>query len=321
VKAIHAVKSDGALRLEQVSLVPPAEGGVIIAVEAAGVSQPDVLQISGTYQVRRELPFVPGTEAVGLVVSAPPGAEHLAGRRVIAITPEGAWQEQVSVPQEAALLVPQGLSPTQAVLLLVNHVAAYFALTARGNARKGETLLVHGAAGGIGSAAVQLGSALGLRTIAVASTPEKAAYARSLGASEVVASDDWRSSVEALTGPAGVDLVFDPVAGDRFDDGLRVLKPGGRLLIIGFLGGAIPEVKVNKLLLRNISLVGVATGAFMLHKPAEMARIWAEVTSMIDRGTLRPAGATAFPLAEADRAVALIRQRRAVGKVCLVTGQ
>jgi NADPH2:quinone reductase len=179
-------------------------------------------------------------------------------------------------------------------------------------------LLVHGAAGGIGGAAVQIGNALGLRTIAVASTPEKVAYARSLGASDVIASDGWKRSVEALVGPAGVDLVFDPVAGDRFEDGLRLLRPGGRFLIIGFLGGPIPEVKVNKLLLRNISLVGVAAGAYMQYDPTEMSRAWAAITVMIDRAALRPVEATTFPLAEADRAVALVRDRQAVGKVCLV---
>lgn len=318
MKAIQAVEVDDELRLEQVSLAPPADPGVVIAVEAAGVAQPDILQISGAYQVKREMPFVPGTEAVGVVVSAPPSAEHLVGRRVVAITPQGSWQEQVSVSPEAVFVVPDGVSPTQATLLLVNHVAAYFALATRGCARRGETLLVHGAAGGIGGAAVQVGNALGLRTIAVASTPEKAAYARSLGASDVVASDGWKQSVEALVGSAGVDLVFDPVAGDRFEDGLRVLRPGGRFLIIGFLGGPVPEVRVNKLLLRNISLVGVATGAYMHYDPAEMGRVWAAITAMIDRAALRLAEATTFPLAEAGRAVALVRDRRAVGKVCLV---
>jgi NADPH2:quinone reductase len=318
VRAIQAVGADDGLRLEQVSLARPTGAGVVIAVEAAGVAQPDVLQLSGSYQVKREVPFVPGTEAVGVVVSAPPGAEHLVGRRVVAITPQGSWQEQVSVPPEAALAVPDGVSPAQATLLLVNHVAAYFALATRGRASRGETLLVHGAAGGIGGAAIQLGNALGLRTIAVVSTPEKAVYARSLGAWDVVVSDGWKESVEALIGPAGVDLVFDPVAGDRFEDGLRVLRPGGRFLIIGFLGGPIPEVKVNKLLLRNISLVGVATGAYMQYDPAEMVRVWAVITELIGQGTLRLAEATTFPLADADLAVALVRDRQAVGKVCLV---
>jgi len=320
VKAIQAADIGGQLALTPVSLAPPAEDkGVVIAVEAAGVGQPDVLQISGAYQVKRELPFIPGAEAVGVVTWAPPGAEHLTGRRVIAITPQGSWQEQVSVPPEAAFVVPAGISPTQAALLLVNHVAAYFALTTRGNARPGETLLVHGAAGGIGGAAIQIGNALGLRTIAVASTPEKAARARSLGASEVIGSEGWKQSAAAVAGPAGVDLVFDPVAGDRFDDGLRVLRPGGRYLAIGFVGGPIPQVKVNRLLLRNISVVGVAAGGYMQHDPAETERIWAAITSLIDHGALRLADATTFPLAEADRAVALVRQRQAIGTVCLVT--
>jgi NADPH2:quinone reductase len=318
VRAIHVVAGASYNRLACVTLdAPDARGLVSIAVEAAGVSQPDLLQIAGQYQTARPLPFVPGAEAVGTVLEAPAGAEHLVGRRVIAITPEGAWQQRIAVPVEQVFTVPDDLSATQAALLLVNYVAAHFGLVSRGNARSGETLVVHGAAGGIGSAAVQIGTALGLRTIAVASTPEKAEYARSLGAADVVFTDDWKTRVEQLVGPSGVDVVFDPVAGDRFDDSLRIIRPGGRLLVIGFLGGQIPQVKINRLLLRNISLVGVATGAYMQQYPGSLDRVWKDLCDLIQSGCLELPDATTFPMSRVDEAVATVRERRAVGKVAL----
>jgi NADPH2:quinone reductase len=319
VKAIQVSEGDGHVRLEYVSVPDPEAGDrLIVAVEAAGVAQPDVLQISGLYQAKREMPFIAGTEAVGTVVAAPPQEQRLVGRRVVAIAPDGAWQDYISVPADTVFEVPEGVTATQASLLLVNYVAAHFGLVGRGCARAAETLLVHGAAGGIGSAALQIGGALGLRTIAVTSTAEKSAYARSLGASDVVHSEGWKESVEALVGRAGVDIVFDPVAGDRFEDGLRVLRPGGRLLVIGFLGGQIPEVKINKLLLRNISLVGVAAGAYMQYDPALMTRTWDSIVGLIEGDSLRLPEATTYPLFQADLAVASVRDRQAVGKVVLV---
>jgi NADPH2:quinone reductase len=318
VKAIHATESSAGNRLVTVDLSEP-EGSdlVVIAVEAAGVAQPDILQISGLYQTGRPFPFVPGTEAVGTVIATGDKDRDLIGRRVVAITPDGAWQERVAVPVSEVFVVPDDISADQAALLLVNYVAAYFGLVRRASAQAGETLLVHGAAGGIGGAAVQVGAALGLRTIAVTSTPEKAAYARALRATDVVDVDDWKSGVEALVGRSGVDLIFDPVAGDRFDDSLRVLTQGGRLLIIGFLGGDIPQVKINKLLLRNISLVGVATGAYMQQHPVELTNIWAQLCSLITDGSLSLPSSTSFPMEHAEDAVALVRERRAVGKVVL----
>jgi NADPH2:quinone reductase len=319
VKAVHAVAASPDNQLVGVDLDEPRTTGLVsIRVEAAGVTQPDLLQISGRYQTARPLPFVPGAEAVGTVTAAPEGAEGLIGRRVVAITPEGAWQEQVAVPAHQVFAVPGDVSADRAAGLLVNYVAAYFGLVTRGAARSGETLVVHGAAGGIGGAAVQIGTALGLRTIAVVSTPAKAEYATSLGATDAVLADSWKARVDELVGPSGIDAVFDPVAGDRFDDSLRILRPGGRLLVIGFLGGHIPEVKVNRLLLRNISLVGVATGAYMQQHPSELGTAWNALSDLIDRGRLELPAATTFPMSQVDEAVAAVRERRAVGKVAIV---
>jgi NADPH2:quinone reductase len=303
VKAIHVVPGEPHNRLCCVSVDEPDSSTlVLIAVEVAGVAQPDILQIFGQYQNSRPMPFVPGTEVIGTVLSAPPGSEELVGRRVTAITPEGAWQQRVAVPVPFVFAVPADVSASQASLLLVNYVAAHFALVLRGSARSGETLVVHGAAGGIGGAAVQVGAALGLRTIAVTSTAEKADYARSLGAAEVVPTERWKATVDELVGAAGVDMVFDPVAGDRFDDSLR---------------GEIPQVKINRLLLRNVSLVGVATGAYMQHDPAQLTRTWGALCELLTTDRLQLPDATTFPLSKVDDAVAAVRDRRAVGKVAL----
>jgi NADPH:quinone reductase len=321
VRAIHVTRDESGSRLCVVEIPEPDSAGkVVIAVESAGVSQPDVLQISGRYQNQRPLPFVPGAEAVGTVLSAPAGMDDLVGQRVVALTPEGAWQERVAVSPPLVFPIPAGVSATQASLLLVNYVAAHFGLVQRGRARAGEILLVHGAAGGIGGAAVQIGAALGLTTIAVTSTEEKAAYATTLGAAAVVAASDWKSALEEVLENQRVDLVFDPVAGERFDDNLRVLGPGGRILVIGFLGGEIPQVKINRLLLQNVSVVGVAAGAYMMHDPAQLQRSWSAIEELlISRAMILPEPTT-FPISRAEDAVAAVRDRRAVGKVAVIVG-
>jgi NADPH:quinone reductase len=199
----------------------------------------------------------------------------------------------------------------------VNHTSAHFALVTRGRATAGETLLVHGAAGGVGSAALELGRASGMRTIAVVSTDAKAEFAQAVGAHDVVRVEDWKSQVEALVGTRGVDVVLDPVGGDRFVDSLRVLADLGRLLVVGFVGGAIPEVKVNRLLLNNLSVVGVATGPFMERHPGELARQWSAVQDLLLRVESPSPEATTFDVADVDVAIAHLAQRDAVGKVAL----
>jgi NADPH2:quinone reductase len=319
VKAIQALGGEAAKSLSLVEVPEPRGEGLLVEVESAGVAYPDVLQIRGEYQTRRPFPFVPGSEAVGKVVQAPARLASMRGTRVVVLSSEGSWQERLIAHPNSVFPVPARLSPTQASLLLVNYVTAHFALARRATARAGETLLVHGAAGGVGSAAVQIGTALGLRTIAVVSSPAKAEYASSLGASHVVLTPNWKSDVQELAGSGGVNIVFDPVGGERFLDSLRILAPEGRLLVIGFVGGPVPEVKVNRLLLRNIGVLGVATGPFMQEAPRELRRHWGRVASLIDKGLISVPDATTFTLADAQRAVESLEQRTAIGKVALVT--
>jgi NADPH2:quinone reductase len=201
----------------------------------------------------------------------------------------------------------------------MNYLTAHFALLARGHLRKGQTVLVHGAAGGVGTACVQLAAALGARVVAVVSTEEKAEAARAVGAHETVLAEGFRDAVKELTSGAGVDLVVDPVGGDRFTDSLRSLAPEGRLLVVGFTGGDIPTVRVNRLLLNNIDVVGVGWGAFALARPGYMAGQWAELEPHLRSGALDPLMSATFPLERAAEALARIDERQVTGKVVLET--
>ncbi|EID56060.1 NADPH:quinone oxidoreductase family protein [Saccharomonospora xinjiangensis] len=290
---------------------------VVIDVHAAGVTFPDVLQTRGLYQYRPELPFVPGTEVAGIVRSAPSGAPVRVGDRVAAFPGLGGFAETVAVPGDAVFGIPDTLSFAAAAALPMNYLTVHFALTRRGGLREGETVLVHGAGGGVGTAAVQLASALGARIIAVTSSPEKAETARGAGAHHVVSPGDFRADVLELTGGAGVDVVVDPVGGDRFTDSLRCLAPEGRLLVIGFTAGEIPTVKVNRLLLNNISVVGVGWGAFWARRPDYLRRQWAELRPLVEDGVLDPPIGATYPLDDVATALSELDTRSAKGKIVL----
>src|SRR3954453_9756773 len=238
--------------------------GVVVDVHAAGVSFPEVLQTRGEYQVKPPLPFVPGAEVGGVVRSAPDGAGVKEGDRVAAFCMLGGFAETAVAPE--FLTFPLGeLDFAQGAGLVLNYHTAYFALRTRGRLTEGETVLVHGGAGGVGTASLQVAKGLGARTIAVVSSDEKERVAREAGADEVVRSDaGWKDQAKAL---GGVDLVLDPVGGDRFTDSLRSLNPDGRLVVVGFTGGSIPEVRVNRLLLNNIDVVGAGWGAYIGKRP------------------------------------------------------
>ena len=321
MRAVQITRLDGPAALEVVDVpVPEARPGtVLVDVHAAGVTFPEVLQSRGEYQLKPELPFVPGSEVAGTVRSAPDGSALTTGQRVAAFPGLGAYAEVVAVPEGMVFPLPDRLSFLQGAALPMNYLTMHFGLTKRGQLREGETVLVHGAAGGVGTAAVQLAAALGARVIAVTSTEEKAEVARAAGAAETVLADGFRDAVKDLTGGQGVDLVVDPVGGDRFTDSLRSLAREGRLLVIGFTAGEIPQVKVNRLLLNNISVVGVGWGAYWTRQPGYLQEQWAELLPLLEAGRLDPVLGTTHPLEDAAQALLELDERRAAGKVLLTT--
>jgi NADPH2:quinone reductase len=319
MRAVQITSLDGPAAVEVVEIPEPVAGPgqVLVDVHAAGVTFPEVLQSRGLYQVKPALPFVPGSEVAGLVRSAPEGAAVRAGDRVAAFPMLGGFAETVALDAGMVFPLPDRLSFAAGAGLPMNYLTVDFAFVRRGRLRAGETVLVHGAAGGIGTAAVQLAGALGARTIAVVSTEEKAETARAAGADDVVLADGFLAAVKGVTGGRGVDVVLDPVGGDRFTDSLRSLAPEGRLLVVGFTGGEIPTVRVNRLLLNNVDVVGVGWGAFALATPGYLQEQWSRLLPHLESGALNPPLAPALPLTDATEALASIEGRRAVGKVVL----
>jgi NADPH2:quinone reductase len=291
--------------------------GVLIDVHAAGVSFPEVLQSRGEYQIKPPVPFVPGSEVAGLVRSAPEGSALSEGDRVAACCMLGAFAEVAVAPDFLTFPLSDELDFAQGAGLILNYHTAYFSLMHRGRLAEGETVLVHGAAGGVGTATLQIAKGLGARTIAVVSSEEKERVARECGADEVVRSDgEWKDEAKELSG-GGVHLVIDPVGGDRFTDSLRSLREGGRLVVVGFTGGSIPEVRVNRLLLNNTEVIGAGWGAYVMGKPDVNREIGAELARLIDAGFVRPVVGARFPLERAGEALQLIDGRGATGKVVL----
>jgi len=278
------------------------------------VNFPDVLQTKGLYQHQPDLPFTLGSEISGVVRAAPDGSPLRPGDRVVAFPGTGAFAEAVAVHPDHVLPLPDEVSFAAGAGLPMNYLTAHFALLRRGHLRAGQAVLVHGAAGGVGSACVQLATALGATVVAVVSSDARAEVARAAGAAHTVPVDGFRDAVKQL---GGVDLVVDPVGGDRFTDSLRCLRPEGRLLVIGFAAGEIPTVRVNRLLLGNIDVVGVGWGAFALGRPGFPASQWAELLPHVRSGALDPPISAAFPLEGAAEALERIEQRRVTGKVVL----
>jgi NADPH2:quinone reductase len=295
-------------------MLTPGEG-VMVDVKAAGVSFPDVLQTRGLYQLKPDLPFIPGSEVGGVVTHAPEGSGFDSGDRVMAFTVLGGMAEQAVAPAYLTFPLPGELDFAQGASTILNYHTVYFALKLRGRLEGGERVLVHGAAGGVGTAALQVAKGLGASTIAVVSTDEKEQVAREAGADEVLRSDGpWREQALDL---GGVDVVLDPVGGDRFTDSLRCLREDGRVLVVGFTEGSIPEVKVNRLLLRNVSVVGAGWGAYAMGNPERNRTIGEAVGKLVEDGLIRPIVGACFPLEDAVGAFRTIDERRAVGKVVL----
>jgi NADPH2:quinone reductase len=324
VRAVQIVRESGpddALELVELpepdasQALTPGEG-VVVDVHAAGVSFPEVLQTRGLYQLKPPLPFVPGSEVAGTVKSAPEGAGLRPGEPVAAFCALGGFAETAVAPD--FFTFPLGrLDFAQGAGLILNYHTAYFSLALRGRLKEGETVLVHGAAGGVGTAALQVARGLGASTIALVSSEEKGEVAQRAGAEHVIQlGEGWKDAVREASG-GGVDVVLDPVGGDRFTDSLRSLREGGRLVVVGFTGGAIPEVKVNRLLLRNTEVVGAGWGAYVLGKPELTREMGAAIARMVEQGHVEPIVGQRFPLEQAAEALRTIEERRATGKVVL----
>lgn len=305
------------IRLEEVSLPTPGTGQIRVKVSACGISFVDLLLARGGYQVKPPTPFVPGTEFSGVVDALGEGvdAKWSLGERVCG-TRMGAWSEYICVAQELACPLPPQADLIEASVLLAPYLTSLYALRSRGNLKPGETLLVLGATGSVGHAAVQIGKILGARVIAAASTDAKCAAALSAGADAVVDSTaDWKAAVKALAGPGGVDVVCDPIGGAATDAAFRTLAWGGRHLMVGFAGGEIGALKTNLSIVKGASLVGVDARQAGERTPALMNEVRSEVLSLYRQGRIRPLVSHVFPVERFDEAVAKMNDRAAFGRV------
>jgi NADPH2:quinone reductase len=310
---ITALTGPDAVEVRDVPEPEPAPGQVLVDVHVAGVVFPDVLQTRGEYQLRPPLPVIPGWEVSG-VVRADAG-DVRAGDRVAAMPVLGGFAEAVAVDAAMVFPLPDSVSLDVAAAVPLNYLTMHFAFSRRARLRRGETVLVHGAAGGLGSAACQLAAAAGARVVAVVSSPAKGAVARACGAHEVVPAGGFGEEVRRLTGGRGVDVVVDPVGGDRTTDSLRVLAPEGRLVVLGFTGREIPTVEVDRLLPTNTTVVGAASAEFWRTEPGSVRQQWRELEPLLEAGVLAPPIGAVHPLDEAAEAIRELDERRAVGRV------
>jgi NADPH2:quinone reductase len=311
------------LVVEEVAAPVPGKGQVVVAVKAASVNFPDVLIIQNKYQVKPPLPFSPGSEMAGVVKSLGEGVNNVKpGDRVIAFSAYGAFAEEVAVDAARLIPIPQGMDFVTAASFLLTYGTSHHALCDRADAKPGETLLVLGAAGGVGVAAIEIGKVLGLRVIACASSDDKLAVCREHGADETInyAIEDLRERIKALTGGKGVDIIYDPVGGAYAEAALRSSNWRARFLVIGFAGGDIPKIPLNLPLLMERSIVGVYWGEWTRRNPQEFANAVRELSGWFREGKLKPHVTATYPLEKAADAIRLLAERKVKGKVVVTTG-
>lgn len=317
---IHELTGPSALRIDEVPEPTAGPGQVVIEVKACGVNFPDVLLTRGRYQFKPAPPFAPGGEAAGIVRAVGPGVTSVApGDRVAATLLYGAFAEQVCVPELAVVKLPDGVGFEVGAATLLTYATTYHALADRAALQPGDTLLVLGAAGGVGIAAVELGALMGARVIAAASSDDKLAFCRAHGAAEVInyAREDLKERVKALTGGDGVDVVYDPVGGAWSEPALRGTAWQGRYLVVGFASGEIPKIPLNLVLLKGCQIVGVFWGAFAQREPARNREHATKILAWVEAGKLAPAVDAVLPFAQAGEALARLERREVKGKLVL----
>lgn len=298
----------------------PGVGEVVVDVKAAGLNFPDTLIIEGKYQFKPELPFTPGGEASGVISAVGEGVGHLAvGQRVIALSTYGAFAEKWAVPASGVIPMPDALDLESAAGFGLTYGTSYHALVQRARLQSGEKLLVLGAAGGVGSAAIEIGKHLGAEVIAAASSREKLEFATDLGADHVIdySSEDLRDRLKEIAG-SGVDVVYDPVGGDFTEQAFRSLAWNGRHLVVGFAAGPIPELPVNLALLKGASLVGVFWGRSLREEPQRAFQNFVELTELANAGVIHPRVSQRFTLDRCEEAFAVFENRTVMGKAIFV---
>ncbi|HXZ01459.1 MAG TPA: NADPH:quinone oxidoreductase family protein [Stellaceae bacterium] len=311
------------LSFEDLPPAPLGPGEARIRLHACGVNFPDILTVLGQYQHKPDLPFIPGVESAGTIAELAPGVAHWrVGDRVITRQRTGGYAEEIVLPAAQLVRLPAGFSFAEGACFLVAGITAYHALVQRAALRPGESLLVHGAAGGVGLAAVELGKLLGARVIAAASSAEKLAAARARGADAVIqySAEDFVEAVRRLTDGAGADVIFDPVGGEVLVQSLRAIAWGGRLLVVGFAGGTIPALAANRILLKSCAVLGVRAGEAQRRDPALAQAAVAALQTYAERGHLRPHLCASLPLAHYAQGMRLLMDRRAIGRVALLPG-
>lgn len=314
------------LLLEDVADPAPGPGEVLVDIHAASVNFPDLLVIGGTYQILPKRPFSPGKDMAGVVAAIGPGVTTCKpGDRVAAQNEYGAYAQKCVVPQHNCYPMPEGMRFEDAAAMGIAYPTAHFALVERGRYQPGETVLINGAAGGVGIATIQVAKALGATVVASVGSAQKAALAKAQGADHVVRTDlpnlreAFRDQVIAAVGKRGIDIIVDPVGGDVFDASLRVIAWSGRIIVVGFAEGRIPEVKAGHLLVKNISLIGLQYSAYRDRQPEKVQQVQRQLFDWHTQGKIKPHVMGAWPLEQYREALATVRDRKVVGKVVIRT--
>ncbi|WP_454184702.1 NADPH:quinone oxidoreductase family protein [Parvibaculum sp. MBR-TMA-1.3b-4.2] len=309
------------LKAEEIASPEPGPGQILVRVRACGVNFADSLVLKGKYQVQPDLPFSPGAEVAGTVLKLGEGVSGLkVGQRVAGMCGNGGYAEEALMPASGVVPLPVEMPDEVAAAFPIAYGTSHLALKHRGRLKKGETLVVHGAAGGVGLTAVEIGKALGARVIATASTPEKLEIARKHGADELVDSstEDLRERIKGLTGGKGANVIYDPVGGDVFDASLRAIAFEGRLIVIGFAGGRVPQIPANHLMVKNVDAIGFNFGAYLEKAPAVTREAFSELAGWYVEGRIRPYVSDRFTLEETPAAIAHVMERRARGKAVVL---